>query len=372
LGDEPLSGTDAKIDKVIDFFESKEIDRLGKMVRFVTEKIENDLTKKGILARVSSRVKSSQSLRVKLQKWSRNPEKVTQLDGDPEHVLAKVSDLAAARIMTYTEQDRDAVAQAIKERFSSPEDYGDDYDLEKKEEHPRIRNEPRNHYRATHMMVSLRKDDLRGNYANLKCDKCELQITSLLAHVWNEIEHDTVYKPLAGALSEPECDAIDSLGHLTKTGDNIIQSLLHSRELREDRERQDVNLRKESFRDENDLFYFLGKHYGSKINGIWVDFSLGLTELLSCLRALKWDHPREVAIHFSPCSLLEARKEALAISRFLTRNERIRPSVSAETCDLFIISAFMMRLSELEVQFSMLHRNKREAAMLSVYKEKIG
>ena len=51
-----------KIDEVIEFFESKEVDRLVKMIRLVTARMEHELSEVGILARVSSRVKSSSSV----------------------------------------------------------------------------------------------------------------------------------------------------------------------------------------------------------------------------------------------------------------------------------------------------------------------
>lgn len=59
-----------KINETIQFFESKEVDRLEKLIRFVTTKLENALAERQILARVSSRVKISQSLRAKLLKWA--------------------------------------------------------------------------------------------------------------------------------------------------------------------------------------------------------------------------------------------------------------------------------------------------------------
>ncbi|WP_417833987.1 GTP pyrophosphokinase [Thalassospira xiamenensis] len=367
-----MSGFDEKIGEVIDFFESKEIDRLGKLVRFVTAKLEQELSHKGILARVSSRVKSSQSLRGKLIKWSKDAEKKRKFEGSPEVVLSGVSDLAAARIMTYTEQDREAVVGIIKSIFSTPHGYSVDFDLERKEEHIRIRNNPRNHYRATHMMVSVHENDLQGDFANLKFDKCELQITSLLAHVWNEIEHDTVYKSLSGELSEAERDAIDSLGHLTKTGDNIIQSLLHSREIRERQERLNYDIESDKFYDEFSLSQFLESHFGPKINNVPMDYYSGVSELLSVLVALGWNHPNEVSIHFSPYSLINARNETMALARFLNKNNRTRPNISACTCDLFVVAAIIKKKIELQNKFSDTHRNKREVAILFVFAEKNG
>lgn len=57
-----MSVVEQKVNETIQFFESKEVDRLEKLVLFVTTKLERALAERQILARVSSRVKSSQSL----------------------------------------------------------------------------------------------------------------------------------------------------------------------------------------------------------------------------------------------------------------------------------------------------------------------
>jgi hypothetical protein len=63
---------------------------------------------------------------------------------------------------------------------------------------------------------------------NLKGLGCEIQVCSLLAHVYNEIEHDLRYKPLAGELSKQETDLLDGLGHLVASGDIIINQTLNA------------------------------------------------------------------------------------------------------------------------------------------------
>lgn len=360
-----------KINEVVEFFESKEIDRLVKMVRLVTVRLEQELSAIGILARVSSRVKSSSSLRGKLQKWAEDPEKAERIAGDPEAVLARVSDLAAARVMTYTEKDRDAVAEVVQSVFRSPSGYTKTFDLEKKEEDRRIKSNPHNHYRATHMMVAIHENDLNGEFSNLKYDKCELQITSLLAHVWNEIEHDTIYKALSGDLSDLERDAIDSLGHLTKTGDNIIKSLLRARQVREDQEEDTLRRENARFSHSEDLAVFLEEHYGKNINSKLFDFRQGASELLALLRAINWHHPHNVTSNFSPKFLADARKETVKLKKFLEDNNRVKPRIVLDSCDVFVVGAIMKRKDDLLRHFSGHHKNKREVAILSAHAERL-
>jgi ppGpp synthetase/RelA/SpoT-type nucleotidyltranferase len=364
-----MNAVEDKIAATIKFFESKEVDRLEKLVRFVTIKLEKALAEHQILARVSSRVKSSQSLRKKLEKWANLPEKEANLNLESQEILQKMNDLAAARVLTYTEKDRDAVAELVQEIFACPGGFNTPYDLERKEDHPRIRSNDQNHYRATHMMLALNESDLVQEFSNLENDKCELQITSLLAHVWNEIEHDTIYKDLTGELSDLEREAIDALGNLTKTGDSIIKNLLRARQAREDKQQLDLSEESARFTHSEELSEFLSKHFGSKINGQKMDYCSGARELLSCLRLVNWHHPRDVTGQFAPGFLLDARKATLRLKKFLEKNERSRPSLDADSCDLFLVAIMMKKRDTLARAMRDVHSNKREKAILSLFEE---
>jgi ppGpp synthetase/RelA/SpoT-type nucleotidyltranferase len=63
-------------------------------------------------------------------------------------------------------------------------------------------------YRATHCQVALKAEDLVEPFDNLEGITCEIQVCSLLAHVWNELEHDLVYKPTTGTFSGRESDSL--------------------------------------------------------------------------------------------------------------------------------------------------------------------
>jgi hypothetical protein len=54
----------------------------------------------------------------------------------------------------------------------------------------------------------------------------------MLAHVWNEVEHDLVYKGLMGEPSQDERDFLVSLGHLVRSGDTQLRQLLLATERR--------------------------------------------------------------------------------------------------------------------------------------------
>lgn len=365
---EPLK-MEKTILKVVEFYKQREMDRLNKMTELVTSKLEEELRNKQILARVSSRVKSAASLKAKLQDWSMRPEKAKNLNGTETDILRRVNDLAAARVMTYTEQDRIKVVEVAQNLFKSPERFDTPFDLELKENTEPIKSKPRNHYRATHMMLGIKNSDLVGRYENLPNDLCELQITSFLAHVWNEIEHDTVYKKLSGELSEEELDAIDSLGHLTKTGDNIITSLIRAREFREDKEHYELSEENKRLKNVEELVTFMSKYYGDKINNNRINFSNGAREFLKALTAINWHHPSDIVAVFSPTFLSEARKETLRLIRFLDRNGLRRPMIDVDTLDMFTVGLCMKRLTKLETALSDLHGSDRTKSIMNAFKD---
>ena len=74
-------------------------------------------------------------------------------------------------------------------------------------------NNPESFYRATRLRSIFLPPTLFGTYANVDGVPCEIQVCSMMAHVWNEIEHDLGYKPLSGVLSELEKSMLVNLGH---------------------------------------------------------------------------------------------------------------------------------------------------------------
>lgn len=140
-----------------------------------------------------------------------------------------------------------------------------------KEGSPRIKKDESNH-RATHMQIRLRPSDLTEKSDNLNDDHCELQITSMLAHVWNEIEHDFVYKGDKSILGDYERSALESLGLLTKTGDNIIVNLRNANVARERQEQLKIVQASEELTSAEALSESLYNFYGEHIFGASFDF----------------------------------------------------------------------------------------------------
>lgn len=71
-------------------------------------------------------------------------------------------------------------------------------------------------------------EESKPELQNLKGQICEIQVCSILAHCWNEIEHDLVYKPKQGEIPQEEKELLKVLGTLSTVGDTVIQQLKQS------------------------------------------------------------------------------------------------------------------------------------------------
>jgi len=137
-----------------------------------------------------------------------------------DEAFERIGDLAAVRVLTYVEDDRDTVVDLIKDAFDPPEGK-EEIEIDRKD----IGGDE-TFYRATHCQVSMPKDHLVGTYENLGGLSCEIQVCSMLAHIWNELEHDLVYKPQGGNPSSDEKELLKILGNQTLAGDGVIIQLL--------------------------------------------------------------------------------------------------------------------------------------------------
>lgn len=171
-----------------------------------------------IRAQVTSRTKTVRSFEGKLRRFARRPDKDFPTVDD---VFAKIGDFAGVRIATYRPEDEARVAELVATLFCGPP--GGEMEIDRKD-----KLDPANaqFYRSTHCQVFLREEELVGDYSNLRGASCEIQICSMMAHVWNEIEHDIGYKPEGGGPGDSERGLLEILGHLTRSGDVTITQLL--------------------------------------------------------------------------------------------------------------------------------------------------
>lgn len=218
-----MSLTEEIISECVDRY-WRERDRYVKLASLVADKCQEMIEGGLIRATVSFRSKDPERLRGKLRKQLRSGEDQQNLDS-VDAVFSWISDLAGVRITTYVERDRTEVVERLKSVFVGPVE-GQAIQVDQKDELGKL-------YRATHCQVAIPSAELVGTYENLTGLTCEIQVCSLLAHVFNEIEHDIRYKQMTGPISAKENDLLDALGQLTASGDVLVETVMEAQEQRQ-------------------------------------------------------------------------------------------------------------------------------------------
>jgi len=204
----------------------REYDRYLKLSARVAEVCRFEIVEaNAIRAQVTFRAKSPKSLEGRLRRFATSGKEDMP---DVQSVFDKVRDLAAVRIATYEQRHEDQVVQLVCKRFVDLK--GATPSSERKDKNAADNN---NFYRATHIEAFLPEADVIGTYANVSDVPCEVQVCSMMAHVWNEIEHDLGYKPVTGSLSEQEYNLLKSLGLAVRQGDQTISTLFAETERRQ-------------------------------------------------------------------------------------------------------------------------------------------
>lgn len=84
-------------------------------------------------------------------------------------------------------------------------------------------------YKATHFIVKLRNKDMEEDFEIAWEDVVvEIQVGTLVMHVWSEIEHDMIYKPLdsqGAGVSEDEERILDLINGIVLTGEAALRQL---------------------------------------------------------------------------------------------------------------------------------------------------
>lgn len=204
----------------------REYDRYLKLAARVAEICRSEIVEgNAIRAQVTSRAKSPKSFEGKLRRFAASAKKMMP---DVDSVFEQVRDLAAVRVATYEQRHEDQVVQLVCRRFVDAA--GKQPGHERKDKN---RADANNFYRASHVEVFLAPADGVGTYTNVMDVPCEVQVCSMMAHVWNEVEHDLGYKPAAGTLSDQERNFLMMLGQSVRMGDGTISSLFAETERRQ-------------------------------------------------------------------------------------------------------------------------------------------
>jgi ppGpp synthetase/RelA/SpoT-type nucleotidyltranferase len=192
----------------------KEVDFYDQAARLVAQLLEARLQAAGIRAMVTFRAKAVGRLESKVRDRAKRKNYMTVDD-----IYADIPDLAGARVALYFPAQRNQVELLINEVFvvghmkTFPEDTNTPY--------------PKRFsgYSATHYRVRLRESALADSQKRYAEAPVEIQVASVLMHAWSEVEHDLVYKPYQGALSEDEYAILDELNGMVLAGEIALERL---------------------------------------------------------------------------------------------------------------------------------------------------
>lgn len=182
--------------------------------KHVEQKLRRELRSHALQVLLSSRAKHPEDLREKLRRKADDPRYAyDELTKDLNRV---VTDLAGCRVVVYDPRLEESVTHVVEGRFllrSGPDS---------KEVHRKPSG-----YRATHLLVVL--DDRDEIEISLRGAVCEVQVTSIASHVFNELEHDIRYKMQGVKPGTRVTRNLEDLEHASRLLDNVVERLQDER-----------------------------------------------------------------------------------------------------------------------------------------------
>lgn len=192
----------------------REYDFYDQAARLVSQQLEARLQAAGIRAMITYRAKAVARLEPKVR------DRATRKSyASVDEIYADIPDLAGARVALYFPAQRDQVDQVVNDLFvvtatktfpdGTPPKYAKRF----------------SGYSAIHYRVRLRETALVDSQKRYAEARVEIQVASVLMHAWSEVEHDLVYKPYQGQLSEDEYAILDELNGMVMAGEIALERL---------------------------------------------------------------------------------------------------------------------------------------------------
>src|SRR5208337_4897781 len=225
--------------------------------------VDGSLQAAGIRSIVTSRAKAVSRLETKVKQRNK-----TANYASVDEIVNDIPDLGGVRVALYFPAEREQVDKLIKELFLPVQPPKEFPSGSKPTYKKRFSG-----YWATHYRVQLKEQSLTEIQKRYASARIEIQVASVLMHAWSEVEHDLVYKPLEGALSEEEYAILDELNGLVMAGEIGLERLQKAGEAR-------VAAADRSFLNHYDLAAHILNRTTAKLNSPLNDSALGRIDLL--------------------------------------------------------------------------------------------
>ncbi|MCG3776277.1 MAG: hypothetical protein JW395_3130 [Nitrospira sp.] len=199
----------------------REYDFYDQTARLVAQLLEARLQTAGVRAIVTFRAKAVGRLEPKVRDRAQRKAYATV-----EDVYADIPDLAGVRVALYFPAQREQVGLIIGDLFVVMHSKA----FPAKSTAHYAKRFPG--YFATHYRVRLQETSLPDSQKRYAQARVEVQVASVLMHAWAEVEHDLVYKPYQGVLSEDEYAILDELNGMVMTGEIALERLQRAGDVR--------------------------------------------------------------------------------------------------------------------------------------------
>lgn len=248
--------------------------------RLAADQVSAALRTAGIRAIVTSRAKDPARLKSKLLR--RNGRREVPYRNSAE-IYEDLADLAGVRVSLYFPGDREKVDALIADGFELLETKQFPEQSKPPTYHKRFSGYWANHYRAR-----MRPENLEDNQKKYVEARIEIQVASVLMHAWSEVEHDLIYKPLQGTLSDEELAILDELNGLVLAGEIALERLQSAGDER-------VKNKSATFGSQYDLASYLYNYLSNNFRPEDIELRMGNIELLyRLISALGMNGPKAV------------------------------------------------------------------------------
>lgn len=202
--------TEEQIGLVVDAYRLQ-MARYENVARHVEQRLRREFRAAAIPVLLSSRAKHPEDLREKLRRKAADAERY-QSEALLRDVNKVVTDVAGCRAIVYDPRLEEAAALVVQRAFRC-------------EAGAEVHRKPSG-YRGTHLLVRLidQEEEL-----SLRDAICEVQVTSIASHVFNELEHDIQYKMKGVAPGSRVRRAVESLQHASRLLDSTVEQVQNER-----------------------------------------------------------------------------------------------------------------------------------------------
>lgn len=248
--------------------------------RLAAARLEDALQAAGIRAIVTSRAKNPGRLKNKV--IHRNSQREIPYKNMRE-VYEDIVDLSGVRVSLYFPGDREKTDALVNDMFVLLETKQFPEQSERPSYDKRFSGYWGNHYRA-----NMKEEELLNSQKKYASARIEIQVASVLMHAWSEVEHDLIYKPLQGSLSEAELSILDELNGLVMTGEIALERLQSAGNER-------IRNKNTTFSSQYDLASYLYNFLSNNFKQEDIELRMGNVELLfRLLRRLNILRVREI------------------------------------------------------------------------------